>query len=167
MFNCATTDPNEKGVINLKKYKKIFIQATSLKMDPAFMFGHLNPTNQFAIEGLNMAFAQELNKEGKPLPKMLFVDVMVEKTQHLIEHIKHHHLGLSLTANIGENSASIKMYNNYATVNCQLLHITILNLWDLENQIWRLYIEVNGAIHDFMPNIKDMPPLEDITDEES
>ena len=77
-------------------------------MDPAFLFGHLDLANRFAMEGLNMAFAAELHRDGKPLPKLLFIDIMVEKTQKLIEHIKHHHLGLSLTANIGENSASIK-----------------------------------------------------------
>ena len=58
------------------------------------------------------------------------------------------------------------MYDNFATVNSQLLHITNSNLWDLENQLWRLYIEVNGVIHDFMPNIEDMPPLEDIPAED-
>ena len=72
---------------------------------------------------------------------------MVEKTQKLIKHINHHHLGLSLTVSIGENSTVIKMYNNYATVNLQLLHITISNLWDLEMQLWVLWIEVNGVIH--------------------
>ena len=34
-------------------------------MDPTFMFGHLDLTNRFAMEGLNMAFAAELNREGK------------------------------------------------------------------------------------------------------
>ena len=131
-------------------------------MDPALLFGQLDPANQFAMEGVNMAFARELNKEGKPLPKTLFLDVLVKKTQQLIEHIKHYHLGLSLTANIGQNSANIRMYDNFTTVNSQLLHITISNLLDLENQLWRLYIEVNGVIHDFMPDIEDMPPLEDI-----
>ena len=123
-------------------------------MDPMFMFGHLDPANKFAMGGLNMAFAAGLNREGKPLPKMLFLDVMVEKTQKLIEHIKHHHLGLSLTTNIGENSASIKMYDNYATTISQLLHITISNLWDLETQLWQLWIEVNGVIHDFIPPLE-------------
>ena len=104
-----------------------------------------------------MAFTRHLLLEGKPLPKMLFINVMVEKIQILIEHIKNHHLGLSLTANIGKNTAIVKMHDNFATVNSQLLHITILNLWDLENQLWRLYIEVNGIIHDFMPDIEDMP----------
>ena len=123
-------------------------------MDPAFMFGHLDPANQFMMKGLNMAFAAELNREGKPLPKLLFIDVMVEKTHKLIEHIKHHQLGLSLTANIGENLASIKMYDNYATTNSQLLHITISNLWDLKTQLWRLWIEVNGIIHNFIPPLE-------------
>ena len=113
-----------------------------------------------------MAFTRELLLEGKPLPKMVFIDVMVEKTQILIKHIKNHHLGLSLTANIGENTAVVKMYDNFTTFNSQLLHITISNLWDLENQLLRLYIEVNGIIHDFMPDIEDMPPLEDITNDE-
>ena len=48
-------------------------------MDPAFLFGHLDPANRFAMEGLNMAFAVELHHEGKPLPKTLFLDIMVEK----------------------------------------------------------------------------------------
>ena len=77
-------------------------------MNPAFMFGHLDPANRFVMEGLNMAFAAELHKDGKPFPKLLFVDVMVEKTQTLIEHIKQHHLGLSLMVNIGENTANIQ-----------------------------------------------------------
>ena len=70
---------------------------------------------------------------------------MVEKTQKLIEHIKNHRWGLSLTANIRENLASVKMYDNYAMTNSQLLHVTISNLWDLENQLWRLWIEVKQS----------------------
>ena len=128
---------------------------------------HLHPANNFAMGGLPMALARVLLSEGKPLPKTLFLDVMVEKTQILIEHIKNHHLSLCLTANISKNTAVVKMYDNFATVNTQLLHITISNLWDLENQLWRLYIEVNGIIHDFMPvDIDDMPSLEDITNDD-
>ena len=126
-------------------------------MDPAFLFGHLDLANRFTMEGLDMAFAAELHRDGKPLPKLLFINVKIEKTQELIEHIKHHQLGLSLTANIGENSATIKMHDNYATINSQLLHITISNLWDLETQLWRLWIEVNGVIYDFIPPLEDIP----------
>ena len=105
-------------------------------MDPAFTFGHLDPANRFTMEGLNMAFATGLHRDGKPLPKLRFIDVMVEKTQCLINHIKHHHLGLSLTANISKNITTIKMYDNYATVNSQLLQGMVSNLWDLEYQLF-------------------------------
>ena len=43
------------------------------------MFNDLDPTNQFAMEGLNMASMVELTCEGKPLPKLLFIDIMTEK----------------------------------------------------------------------------------------
>ena len=123
-------------------------------MDPAFMLGNLDPANRFTMEGLNMAFVTELHRVRKPLPKLLFIDIMVEKTQHLIEYIQHHHLGLSLTTNIGENVATIKMYDYYATVDLQLLHVTISNLWDLEDQLFHLWIEVSGVIHDFIPPLE-------------
>ena len=76
-------------------------------MDPAMMLNDLDPTNNFAMGALPMALAQALLQEGKPLPTILFLDVMVEKTQKLIYHIKNHHLGLCLTANFGANIAYI------------------------------------------------------------
>ena len=55
-----------------------------------------------------MAFPAKLHRDGKPLPKLLFIDIMVEKTQKLIEHIQHHHLGLSLTTNIVKTLPQLK-----------------------------------------------------------
>ena len=60
------------------------------------------------------------------------------------------HLGLCLMANISVNVAIIRMHNNYA-INSLLLHITISNLWDIEDQLYRLWVEVNGVLHDFIP----------------
>ena len=51
-------------------------------------------------------------------------------------------------------------------VNTQVLQVAISNLPDLENHLFHLYIEINGVIHDFMPDISDMPELEDITNED-
>ena len=42
------------------------------------------------------------------------MDLMVEKTQILIQHVNNHHLGLCLTANIGINNAVIHVYDNFA-----------------------------------------------------
>ena len=114
------------------------------------MLNDLDPTNQFAMGGLNMAFASNLTQERKPLPKTLFIDIMTEKTQMLINHLKHLHLGLSLTANINENVATIRLYDNYA-INSLLLHVTISNLWDIEDQLFRLWIKVYGVTQDFVP----------------
>ena len=122
-------------------------------MDPAFIFGHLDPANHFAMEGLNMAFATELNSEGMPLPKLLFLDVMVEKSQKLINHIKQFQLGLALVVNINKNVVTVKIFDNYATTNSQKLHITLLNLWDLEDQLFRLWVKVNGVIYGFVPEL--------------
>ena len=47
---------------------------------------------------------------------------------------------------------TVKMFDNYATVNSQLLHVTISNLLDLEDQLFQLWVEVNGVIHDFIPH---------------
>ena len=132
------------------------------------LVGFVGPANNFAMGGLPMDLAKVLLMEGKSLPKELFVEVIVEKTQILVEHIKNHHLGLCLTANINRNSAVIRIYDNFTTVNTQLIQITLSNLPDLEDQLFCLYIEVTGIIHDFMPeDFDDMPSLEDITDEES
>ena len=117
------------------------------------MFSHLDPANCFAMKGLNMAFAAELTHEGKPLPKLLFVDVMVEKSQKLINHIKQFQLGLLLVANINENVVTVKIFDNYATKNSQKLHITISNLWYIEDQLFRLWVEMNGVIRDFVPEL--------------
>ena len=76
-------------------------------MNPHQLIGLTGPANNFAMGGIPMHFANILIAEGKPIPQVLFLDIMVEKTQLLIEHIKNHHLGLCLTANIGNNTAII------------------------------------------------------------
>ena len=138
-------------------------------MNPHQLVGLVRPANNFVMGGMPMHFARILQQEGHSLPKYLFLGVMVEKTQILIEFIKNHHLGLCLTANIGGNTAVVRIHDNFATVNTQLLQVTISNLLDLENQLFQLYTEIHGVVHQFMPkdDEDDMPPLEDITDNES
>ena len=45
--------------------------------------------NRFAMDGLNMVFAAELIADGKPLPKDLFLDIMIEKNSNVGYHLKH------------------------------------------------------------------------------
>ena len=166
IFNHAATDLNEKGVINVKKYKNTFIKS-HIKMNPHQFIVLTGPTNNFTMGGIPMHFANILIAEQKPIPQVLFLDIMVEKTQLLIEHINNHHLGLCLTANIGNNTAIIQLYDNFATIDSQVLQVTISNLPDLEMQLFQLYVEVTRVIHTFMPEEDDeMPPLEDISNDE-
>ena len=127
------------------------------KMNPHQLVGLTGPANNFAMGGLPMHFTNILIADGKQVPQTLFLDVMVEKTPILIEHVNNHHLGLCLTANIGINSAVICVYDNFATVNTQMLQVT---------QLFQLYVEVTAILHDLMPKEDDeMPPLEGFSDE--
>ena len=137
-------------------------------MNPHQLVGLTGPANKFAMGGLPMHFANILIANRKQVPQTLLLDVMVEKTQILIEHINNHHLGLCLTANIGINSAVIRVYDNFATMNTQMLQVTISNMPNLEMQLFQLYVEVTAILHDLMPEEDDeMPPLEGLTDEGS
>ena len=84
----------------------------------------MDPANQFAMEGINMVFAAELAADRKDLPKGLFLDIMMEKTQMLVNHLKHLHLGLVLVVNIGKNMATGKNYDTYVEDSLKL-HFTI------------------------------------------
>ena len=137
-------------------------------MNPHQLIGLVRPANHFAMGGIPMHLTKVLLMEGKSLPKHLFLDIMVEKTQILADFIKNHHLGLCLTANINENTAVVRVYDNFATVDTLLLQVTVSNLPNLENQLFQLYTEIHGVVHDFMPEDDgEMPPLEDITDNEA
>ena len=136
-----------------------------MERNPHQLVGLTGPANNFAMGGLPMHFASILIATEKPVPHTLFREIMEEKTQILIDHVNNHHLGLCLTANIGQNSAVIRVYDNYATVNTQMLQVTISNLPNLETQLFMLYVEITAILHDLMPEEDDeMPPLENYSD---
>ena len=57
-------------------------------MDPHQLIGLVRPANNFTMGGVPMNLARILLMEGKSLPKHLFLDVMVEKKQILVDFIK-------------------------------------------------------------------------------
>ena len=137
-------------------------------MNPHQLVRLTGPANNFAMGSLPMHFANILIASGKPVLQTLFLEVMVEKTQILIGHVNNHHLGLCLTANIGINNAVIHVYDNFATVNTQMLQVTISNMPNLENQLFQLYVEITAILHDLMPEEDDeMPPLEILSNDGS
>ena len=52
---------------------------------------------------------------------------------------------------IGLKVACIKLFDKNM-IDSQLLHFTISNLWDLEPQLYRLWIEVTGVLKDYVVN---------------
>ena len=54
-----------------------------------------------------MHLAQILLQGGHTLPPHLFMDVLTEKTQTLLEFIRLQHVGLCMTANIRAQSATL------------------------------------------------------------
>ena len=104
---------------------------------------------EFSINGLNMEFAIHLVRDGHSIPDGLFVDILTEKCQLLHQHIKSSKDCLMLVANIGCTMATIKLFDKNL-MDSQLLHCTISNLWDLKEQLYRLWIEAHGMLQDYV-----------------
>ena len=111
-------------------------------MDPAF---------EFSVNGLNMEFTIHLAVDGCSIPDLLFVDILTEKFQLLHQHIKSSKDCLMLVVNIGCTMATIKLFDKNL-MDSQLLHFMVSNLWDLEEQLYRLWIEVCGVLKDYAVN---------------
>ena len=137
-------------------------------MNPHQLVSLVGPANNFAMGGMPMHLARILLREGHSLPPHLFLDVLTDKAQTLLEFVRMHHVGLCLTANIGTQTAIFQIYDTFTATITQLLQITISNLPDLENQLFQLYTEIHELVHQYLPEEEDddMPPLEDITDDE-
>ena len=103
---------------------------------------------EFLVSRLNMEFAIHFTRDGHSIPDGLFVDILTEKCQLLHQHIKSSMDCLMLVANIGCMMATIKLFDKNL-MDSQLLHCTISNLWDLEEQLYRLWIEVCGMLKDY------------------
>ena len=111
----------------------------------------MDATFEFSVHGLNMEFTINLAMDGHSIPDTLFVDILTEKCQLLHQHIKSSKDCLMLVANIGCMMATIKLFDKNI-MDSQLLHFTVSNLWDLEEQLYRLWIEVHGVLKDYAVN---------------
>ena len=98
-----------------------------------------------------MEFSVNLASDGHSIPDLLFVNIIAEKCGMIRDHIQSHRTSLIIKANIGPKVASIKLFH-MDMMDSQLLHFTISNLWDLEPQLYRLWIEVRGVLKDYIVN---------------
>ena len=103
---------------------------------------------EFSVNGLNMEFAINLIMNGHSIPDGLFVDILTEKCQLIHKHIKSSKDCLLMVANINCTVATIKLFDKNLE-DSQLLHCTFSNHCDLEEQLYRLWIEVHGILKDY------------------
>ena len=103
---------------------------------------------EFSVNGLNMEFAINLIADGRSILASLFIDILTEKCQLIHKHIKASKDCLLMVANINNTVATIKLFDRDLE-DSQLLHCTISNHMDLEEQLYRLWIEVQGILQDY------------------
>ena len=96
---------------------------------------------KFAVNRLNMEFAINLVADGHSIPGGLFVDILTEKCQLIHKHIKELKNCLLMVANVNNTVATTKLFDRDLE-DSQLLHCTVSNHSDLEDQLYRLWIEV-------------------------
>ena len=117
---------------------------------------------EFSVNGLNMEFAINLAADGHSIPDLLFVDILTEKCQLLHQQICSHKDCLMLVVNIACKMANIKLFDKNK-LDSQLLHVTVSNLWDLEDQLYCLWIEVEWSLKEYAVN-DPVVELQNITD---
>ena len=75
-----------------------------------------------------------------------------------------------MMVNIGSHATTLCVYDTFTATLTQLFQVTITNTLDLENQLFHLYTEIHTLVDSYLPDEEEddsIPPLEDITDNES
>ena len=103
---------------------------------------------EFSVNGLNMEFTINFIADGRDVPNGLFIDILTEKCQLIHKHIKASKDCLMMVTNISNTVATIKLFDRDLE-DSQLLYCTISNHMDLEEQLYRLWIEVWGILRDY------------------
>ena len=100
---------------------------------------------EFSVNGLNMEFAINLVADGCDIANGLFIDILTEKCQLIHKHIKASKDCLKMVANVTNTVATIKLFDRDLE-DSQLLHCTISNHMDLEEQLYRVMDRGAGHI---------------------
>ena len=95
-----------------------------------------------------MEFAINLIMNGHSILDGLFIDILTEKCQLIHKHIKSLKDCLLMVGNINHTVATIKLFDRNLE-DSQLLHCTISNHCGLEEQLYRLWIEVHSILRDY------------------
>ena len=81
-------------------------------------------------------------KEDKRIPEEMFIKLMTKKANIIKDHLRNSLNQLIKVANIGPTMATFKFYD-LSKEDSLKLHITLLNLGDIDEQIHHLWQQVN------------------------
>ena len=81
-------------------------------------------------------------KVDERIPEDLFIKLMIEKANVIKDHLKKSMDQLIIVANIGPTMAVFKLYDIKEEDSLKL-QVTLLNLGDIEEQIYQLWQQMN------------------------
>ena len=79
------------------------------------------------------------------LPESFFVDTLTDMAEMLKKHLKDTNSTLVICVNIGPNMAMFKFFNPQEE-DLLKLHYTFLNLGDLKDQLYNLWMQLNCVL---------------------
>ena len=87
---------------------------------------------------------------SEKLPEQFFVNTLTEKAVMLKKHLKDTNSKLVICANIGPNMATFKFYHQEEEDFLKLCY-TFLNLGDLKEQLYQLWVQLNYILKENYP----------------
>ena len=87
---------------------------------------------------------------NEKLPETFFMDTLTEKAEIHKKHLKDTKSNLVICMNIGPNMATFKFYNPQEEDSLKL-HYTTLNLGDLKDQLYQLWVQINYLLKENYP----------------
>ena len=76
-------------------------------------------------------------KVDKRIPEELFVQLLTKKANIIKDHLQNSHSKLTIVTNVGPTMTTFKIYD-LSEEDSLKLHITLLNLGDIDEQIYQL-----------------------------
>ena len=82
------------------------------------------------------------------IPEEMFTQLLTKKANIIKEHLQNSHSKLTIVTNIGPTMATFKIYD-LSEEDSLKLHITLLNLGDIDEQIHQLWQQVNFLLKQY------------------
>ena len=87
---------------------------------------------------------------NKKMPRVLFMQKLMDKALMLKKFLKDTECYLRLVANIDPTMATFKLYS-IKLVDFQKLHVTISSLGDIDDQLYQLWLQLNPLLRNYCP----------------